>query len=53
MKSTEASKIARLLGSRGGKARARKMTPEQRQEIARKAVTIRWEKAGQRKGSPG
>ena len=52
MKSKEASKIARLLGSRGGKARAKKLTAEQRREIARRAVLARWEKAGQRKGSP-
>jgi len=45
MKSREASKIARLLGSRGGKARAKNLTAEQRQEIARKAVQTRWAKA--------
>ena len=33
------------LGRKGGKARLRTMTPEQRQEIARKAVTARWAKA--------
>ena len=52
MKTKEASKIARLLGSRGGKARAKKLTAEERQEIARKAAQARWAKAGQRKGSP-
>ena len=30
------------LGRRGGLARRTKMTPEQRSEIARKAVTARW-----------
>ena len=30
------------LGARGGKARAQKMTPEQRAEIARKASRARW-----------
>jgi hypothetical protein len=30
----------------GGKARAKSLTPEQRQEIARRAVQARWEKAG-------
>jgi hypothetical protein len=30
------------LGRRGGKARAEKMTPEQRAEIARKAARERW-----------
>jgi len=33
------------LGRKGGKARLRTMTPEQRQEIARKAATVRWGKA--------
>lgn len=37
---------ARLLGSKGGKiggkARAEKLTPKQRREIARKAATARW-----------
>ena len=32
------------LGRLGGKARARKLTPEQRQEAARKAVEARWAK---------
>ncbi|HEY9537184.1 MAG TPA: hypothetical protein VIS03_06270 [Kiloniellaceae bacterium] len=32
------------LGRRGGKARAKKMPPERRAEIARKAATTRWEK---------
>ncbi len=30
------------LGQRGGKARAMKLTPEQRSEIARKAARSRW-----------
>jgi hypothetical protein len=32
------------LGSRGGKARAKNLTPEQRAEIARAAATARWKK---------
>jgi hypothetical protein len=32
------------LGSRGGKARAAKMTPERRSEIAKAAATKRWRK---------
>ena len=32
------------LGRLGGKARARKLTPEQRREAARKAVKARWAK---------
>lgn len=35
---------AKALGAKGGKARAAKMTPEQRAEIARKAAARRWEK---------
>ena len=37
------NKAAVELGRKGGKARAAKMTPEQRSEIARKAATKRWE----------
>lgn len=33
---------AAALGSRGGKARAKKMTPERRSEIARRAASKRW-----------
>lgn len=32
------------LGKLGGAARAKKLTPEQRQEIARKAAAKRWER---------
>ena len=35
-------KAAQSLGRRGGKARAEKMTPERRSEIARKAAAKRW-----------
>ena len=35
-------KAAQALGRKGGKARAAKMTPEQRSEIARKAAKKRW-----------
>ena len=35
-------KAAQSMGRRGGKARAEKMTPERRQEIARKAAAKRW-----------
>jgi hypothetical protein len=31
-------------GLKGGKARAEKLTPERRQEIARHAVAARWQK---------
>lgn len=33
------------MASKGGKARAKKMTQEQRSESARKAVQARWDKA--------
>jgi hypothetical protein len=35
---------ARALGRKGGAARAAKLTPEQRVEIARKAAESRWKK---------
>ena len=33
---------AKALGAKGGKARAEKLTPERRSEIARKAAVKRW-----------
>lgn len=36
-------KAAVSLGRRGGKARAEKMSPERRSEIAKKAASKRWE----------
>ena len=36
---------AKALGAKGGRARAKKLTPEQRSEIARKAAAKRWRKA--------
>lgn len=38
------SEIGRKGGIKGGKARANKLTPERRKEIAQKAVQKRWEK---------
>jgi hypothetical protein len=35
---------AKALGAKGGKARASKLTPAQRSEIAKKAAAKRWEK---------
>jgi hypothetical protein len=37
-----AKSAAAELGARGGKARAQKMTPQRRAEIARKAAKARW-----------
>jgi len=39
-----AKSAAAELGARGGKARAAKMTPERRAEIARTAAAKRWNK---------
>jgi hypothetical protein len=36
---------AAAMGKKGGAARARNLTPEQRAEIARKAATTRWSKS--------
>lgn len=36
---------AQALGKRGGKARAKALTPKQRSEIARKAAKSRWHKS--------
>ena len=38
------NKAAVELGRMGGKARAAKMTPEQRSKIARKAAVARWKR---------
>ena len=38
---------AKALGARGGRARAKKLTPERRSEIARKAATSRWRGHGE------
>jgi len=40
----ELSSAAAQLGSKGGKARAEKMSPERRAEIARTAAAKRWAK---------
>ena len=37
-------KAARAMGKKGGKARAEKLTSEQRSEIAKKAAAKRWGK---------
>lgn len=36
---------AKALGAKGGKARAMRLTPEQRAEIARVAAQTRWKKS--------
>ncbi|MDP6084547.1 MAG: hypothetical protein QGF68_00600 [Nitrospinota bacterium] len=46
-KNPHAVALGRLGGLKGGKARAEKLTPEERSEIARRAAKTRW---GKRKG---
>ena len=41
-KNPAAVALGRLGGLKGGKARAAKLTPEQRSEIAKKAAQARW-----------
>ena len=41
-KNPHAVELGRLGGSKGGKARAAKLTPEERSAIARKAAKARW-----------
>jgi hypothetical protein len=41
-KNPAAVELGRLGGLKGGKARAAKLTPEQRQAIAQKAAAARW-----------
>lgn len=42
------AEMGRRGGKKGGKARAEKLTPEERSEIARKAAQARWGKKGNR-----
>ena len=44
-KNPAAVALGRLGGKKGGKARAAKLTSEQRSEIARKAAQARWNKS--------
>lgn len=41
-KNKAAQELGRLGGLKGGKARAEKLTPERRSEIAKKAAAKRW-----------
>ena len=47
-KNPAAVALGRLGGLKGGKARAEKLTPEERSEIASKAAKARWDKARNR-----
>ncbi len=44
-KNLHAVALGQLGGKKGGPARAEKLTPEQRKEIAKKAAQARWQKA--------
>jgi len=44
-KNPNAVALGKLGGSKGGKIRAARLTPQERSEIARKAVLARWAKA--------
>jgi len=41
--------MAAVLGSKGGKARVKAQTPEERRESARRAAKARWAKKGGKK----
>ena len=46
VKNPAAVALGRLGGKKGGKARAAKLSPQERSEIARKAAEARWKRAG-------
>jgi hypothetical protein len=46
-KNPAAVELGRLGGRKGGKARAAKLSPERRREIAKKAAEARWAKKRQ------
>lgn len=48
-KNPHAVALGRLGGKKGGKARAKKLTKEQRSEIAKKAAQARWKKEKRKK----
>ena len=50
-KNKAAQMLGRLGGLKGGKARAAKLSPERRREIAQKAIQARWAKVAKEKGS--
>lgn len=50
-KNPAAVELGRLGASKGGKARAEKLSPERRKEIARKAAKTRWAKKRQQEES--
>jgi len=52
-KNPNAVALGKLGGSKGGKIRAARLTPERRREIARKAVLARWAKAKEKQKEKG
>jgi hypothetical protein len=50
-KNKAAQELGRLGGLKGGKARAEKLSPERRREIAKKAAEARWAKKRQQEES--
>jgi hypothetical protein len=50
-KNPAAVALGKLGGRKGGKARAEKLTPEQRSAIAKKAAEARWAKKRQQEGT--
>ena len=44
IKNPAAVALGKLGGLKGGKTRAKKLSPERRKEIAKKAATARWKK---------
>jgi hypothetical protein len=50
-KNPAAVALGKLGASKGGKARAEKLTPERRKEIAKKAAEARWAKKRQQEES--
>jgi hypothetical protein len=47
-KNIHAVALAKLGAAKGGRARAKKLSPERRREIAQKAAEARWRKKGRR-----
>jgi len=51
-KNPHAVALGKMGGSKGGKMRAARLSPERRREIARKAVSTRWAKQKNREQQP-
>lgn len=51
-KNPHAVALGKMGGAKGGRVRAARLTPEQRSEIARKAVSARWAKAKKNQERP-